>query len=266
MVASVWQSEPACSPPLSSLSLSSAPPSISLTLTVPRRKASPHVRVGSVGRQFQIDFPLSLMCHTSNVLLHNSVGVSYQPNAPLVPNQMRVLSSGLGPQATGLLLGGTPYCSLWHRDSSGLCGQHQVSGSAVRGRQQHVHCMCMLCVVARQYPQRYAINLHTTSAILPFPPSSNLSLDPLSSSPSFLLFLPPPVSPSTLPPSLPFLSPVHVPPSSFLSLDRPSLLLSLLSPVHPYPSLSLDSPSFFPSPFSPPLIASKGNISLHVQL
>ena len=76
VVASVWQSEPACSPPLPSLSLSSAPPSISLPLTVPRRKASPHVRVGSVGRQFQIDFPLSLMCHTSNVLLHNSMGVS----------------------------------------------------------------------------------------------------------------------------------------------------------------------------------------------
>ena len=71
------------------------------------------------------------------------------------------------------------------------------------GRQQHVHCMCMLCVVARQYPQRYAINLNTTSAILPFPPSSNLSLDPPSSSPSFLLFLPPPVSPSTLPPFFP---------------------------------------------------------------
>ena len=51
VVASVWQSEPACSPPLPSLSLSSAPPSISLTLTMPRRKASPHVRVGCVGRQ-----------------------------------------------------------------------------------------------------------------------------------------------------------------------------------------------------------------------
>ena len=91
------------------------------------------------------------------------------------------------------------------------------------GRQQHVHCMCMLCVVARQYPQRYAINLNTTSATLPFP-------------------------------------------SLLKSLPGPSLLLSLLSPVPPSPSLSLDSPSFFPSPFSPPVIASKGNISLHVQL
>ena len=181
---------------LPSLSLSSAPPSISLPLTVPRRKASPHVRVGSVGRQFQIDFLLSLMCHTSNVLLHNSVGVSYQPNAPLVPNQMRVLSSGLGPQATGLLLGGTPYCSLWHRDSSGLCGQHQISGSAVgAGSSMCTACACCVWLPGNTHKgmQLFCTPLLPLS---PSPPSSNLSLDPPSSSPSFLLFLPPPVSPS----------------------------------------------------------------------
>ena len=191
------------------------------------------------------------MCHTSNVLLHNSVGVSYQPNAPLVPNQMRVLSSGLGPQATGLLLGGTPYCSLWHRDSSGLCGQHQISGSAVgAGSSMCTACACCVWLPGNTHKgmQLICTPLVPSSPSLPpqispwtlppplppfscsslpqslprpslllslsfllymyLPPPFSPLIDPPSSSPSFLLFFPPPVSPSTLPPFFPLLSPL----------------------------------------------------------
>ena len=116
---------------------------------------------------------------------------------------MRVLSSGLGPQATGLLLGGTPYCSLWHRDSSGLCGQHQISGSAVGAGSS----MCTACACCVWLPG----NIHKGMQLIctPLVPSS----------PS----LPPQISPWTLPPPLPPFSCSSLP----QSLPRLSLLLSL---------------------------------------
>ena len=95
------------------------------------------------------------------------------------------------------------------------------------GRQQHVHCMCMLCVWLPGNINK-GMQLICTPLVppSPSPPSTNLSLDPPSSSPSFLLFPPPPPPP---------------------------------------PSLSLSFLLFLP-PLLIHLTVSKGNISLRVQV